>query len=114
MTAALQGKVFADKGHLSQSLLIRLWQCSLQWVTSIRRNRKSYPMPLLDKLFLRKRFIIETLFDKFKSNMGLEHVQPRSPINALVHVLSYLVAYSLAHQKVNRAISLSPTLWRAS
>ena len=60
-------------------------------------------MPLLDKLFLRKRFIIKTLFNKLKSNMGLEHAQPCSPINTLIQVLSYLVAYSLTHPKVNRS-----------
>ena len=30
-------------------------------------------MPIPNKVLLRKRFIIETLFDKLKSGMGLEH-----------------------------------------
>ena len=88
MTAALQGKVFADKGYLSKALLERLWQRGLHLITSIRRNMKNYPMPLLDKLLLRKRFIIETLFNKLESGMGLEHIRHRSPINALVHIVS--------------------------
>ena len=36
-------------------------------------------MLLLDKLLLRKRFIIETLFNKLKSGMGLEHT--RTPVS---------------------------------
>ena len=80
LTAALQGKVFADKGYLSKTLLERLWQRGLHLVTSIRRNMKNYLMPLLDKLLLRKRFIIETLFNKLKSGMGLEHTRHRSPL----------------------------------
>ncbi|SAY40014.1 transposase [Candidatus Synechococcus spongiarum] len=96
LTAALQGKVFADKGYLSKSLLLRLWQRGFHLVTSVRRNMKNYLMPLLDKLLLRKRFIIETLFDKLKSHMGLEHTRHRSPINALVHIISCLAAYTLA------------------
>ena len=100
MTAALQGKIFADKGYVSKWLLERLWQRGLHLVTSIRRNMKNYLIPLLDKVLLRKRFIIETLFDKLKSSMGLEHTRHRSPVNALVHILSCLAAYTLAQPKV--------------
>ena len=100
MTAALQGKIFADKGYLSQSLLERLWQRGLHLVTGIRRNMKNYLMPMLDKILLRKQFIIETLFDKFKSSLDLEHTRHRSPINALVHILSCLATYILAQPKV--------------
>lgn len=32
-------------------------------------------MPLLDTVLLRKRFIIETLFEVLKSSMGLEHTR---------------------------------------
>ena len=39
-------------GYLSKALLERLWQRGLHLVTSIRRNMKNYPMPLLDKLLL--------------------------------------------------------------
>ena len=53
-----------------------LWQRGLHLVTSIRRNMKNYLMPLLDKLLLRKRFIIETLFNKLKSGMGTAHQTP--------------------------------------
>ena len=101
MSAALQGKVFADEGYLSKSLLLRLWQRGLHLVTGIRRNMKNYLMPMLDKLLLRKRFIIETLFDKLKSHMGLEHTRRRSPMNALVHIISCLAATTLAQPKVN-------------
>ena len=100
MTAALQGKIFADKGYVSKSLLERLWQRGLHLITSIRRNMKNYLMPMLDKVLLRKRFIIETLFDKLKSSMSLEHTRHRSPVNALVHILSCLAAYTLAQPKV--------------
>ena len=99
--ALLHGKMFADKGYLSKSLLERLWQRGLHLMTGIRRNMKNYLMPLMDKVLLRKRFVIETLFDKLKSSMGLEHTRHRSPVNALVHILSFLAAYTLAQPKVN-------------
>ena len=52
-------------------------------------------------MLLRKRCIIETLFEVLKSGMGLEHSRHRWPINALVHILSCLAAYALAQPKVN-------------
>ena len=65
---------------------------------------KNHLMPLLEKVLLRKRFIIESLFDKIKSSMGVEHSRQRSPINALVHalvhILSSMAAYTLAQPKV--------------
>jgi hypothetical protein len=41
-----------------------------------------------------KRFLIETVLDTLKSEMGLEHSRHRSPVNAMVHVLSGLAAYA--------------------
>src|SRR4051794_25499865 len=55
---------------------------------------ENYLMPLADKIMLRKRFVIETVLDTLKSEMGLEHSRHRSPVNAMVHVLSCLVAYA--------------------
>ena len=60
---------------------------------------KNYLMPPLDKILLRKRFIIETLFNKLKSGMGLEHTRHRSLIDALVHTVSCLAVYTLDQPK---------------
>ena len=51
-------------------------------------------MPLADKLLLRERFLIETVLDTLRSEMGLEHSRHRSVTNAMIHVLSCLVAYA--------------------
>ena len=101
MTRELEGKVLADKGYISKELFAKLWRRGLHLITGIRRNMKNYLMLLIDKLLLRKRFIIETLFDRMKSQMGLEHTRHRSPINAFVHVLSCLAAYALGKTKVS-------------
>ncbi len=100
MVDGLEGKLLADKGYISKDLFARLWKKGLHLITGIRRNMKNHLMPILDKLLLRKRFIIETLFDKLKSEMGLEHTRHRSPTNAFVHVLSCLVAYMLGKTKI--------------
>jgi len=94
VTRHLAGKLYADKGYIGHELFKRLWRRGLHLITSIRRNMRNHLMPLADKLMLRQRFLIETVLDTLKSEMGLEHSRHRSPVNAMVHVLSCLVAYA--------------------
>jgi IS5 family transposase len=94
ITKRLTGKLYADKGYLGKELFKQLWQRGLHVITGIRRNMKNYLLPIADKIMLRKRFLIETVLDTLKSEMGLEHSRHRSPVNAMVHVLSCLAAYA--------------------
>lgn len=94
ITKNLVGKVYADKGYIGKELFKKLWQRGLHLITGIRRNMKNYLMPMADKIMLRRRFIIETVLDTLKSSMGLEHSRHRSPVNAMVHLLSCLAAYA--------------------
>jgi hypothetical protein len=94
ITKNLTGKVFADKGYIGAALFQRLWRRGLHLITGIRRNMKNYLMPMADKIMLRRRFIIETILDTLKSEMGLEHSRHRAPVNAMVHILSCLTAYA--------------------
>ena len=94
MTKHLAGKLYADKGYIGTELFKALWQRGLHLITGIRRNMKNYLMPMADKITLRKRFVIETVLDTLKSEMGLEHSRHRSVANAMVHVLSCLIAYA--------------------
>ena len=94
ITRHLVGKLYADKGYIGQDLFKTLWQRGLHLITGIRRNMRNYLMPLADKIMLRKRFVIETVLDTLKSEMGLEHSRHRSPVNTMAHVLSCLVAYA--------------------
>jgi IS5 family transposase len=101
----LAGKIYADKGYIGHEMFKRLWQRGLHLMTGIRRNMKNYLMPMTDKIMLRKRFVIETILSILKGEMGLEHSRHRSVMNAMVHVLSCLVAYAFRPNKP--AISLN-------
>ena len=90
----LSGKLYADKGYISRPLFNKLWQRGLHLITGIRRNMRNHLMPLAEKLMLRKRFVIETVLDILKCDMGLQHSRHRSVMNAMVHILSCLVAYA--------------------
>jgi IS5 family transposase len=99
LTKGLKGKIFADKGYISKKMFTTLYNRGLKLITGIRKNMKNYLMELIDKILLRKRFLVETVFDNFKSQMGLEHTRHRSVTNACVHILSCLAAYQLKTRK---------------
>ena len=94
ITRHLAGKLYADKIYIGRELFNKLWQRGRHLITGIQRNMRNFLIPLADKLVLRKRFVIETVLDILKCEMGLEHSRHRSVINAMVHILSCLVAYA--------------------
>lgn len=78
----LFGKVFADKGYVSQKLAKQLLESvGIQLITKLKRNMKNRFMSLSDRLLLRKRSIIETIIDQFKNISQIEHSRHRSPVN---------------------------------
>lgn len=89
----LQGKCYADKAYIGKKLFAKLWKNGLHLVVGIRSNMKNYLMPFIDKMLLRKRYLIETVFGILKTDMNLEHSRHRSPINALINIMACLVAY---------------------
>jgi len=88
------GKLFGDKGYISQTLFEQLWQRGLHLVTKIKKTMKNRLMPLLDKILLRKRAIIESVNDHLKNIAQIEHSRHRSPLNFMVNLIARLVAYS--------------------
>ena len=93
MARGLIRKHFADKGYISNTLFDQHRKSGLQLITGIRKTMKNHLLPWLDIILMRKRFIIETQLDTLKSSIGLEHSRHRSPLNAFVHIFSYIVAY---------------------
>src|SRR3954467_163789 len=101
----LTGKLYADKGYIGQDLFKTLWQRGMHFITGIRRNMRNDLMPMADKIMLRKRFVIETVLDTLKSEIGLEHSRHRSPVNPMGHVLSCLLAYAFRPGKPSISLS---------
>lgn len=104
LTRDLTGTMYADKGYIKQNLFVDLYERGLKMVHGIKKNMPNKLMILKEKLMLRKRNLIETVFDYLKNKMNLERTRHRSPINAFVHILSTLVAYSF---KINKP-SINP------
>ncbi|RYE12575.1 MAG: IS982 family transposase [Rickettsiales bacterium] len=95
----LKGKCYGDKGYISRDMFMRLYQKGLAIITAIRKDMKNCLMPLLDKLLLRKRFIIETVFGYIKEQFNLKPNKHRSPVNFFVSLLAALIAYQLKPSK---------------
>lgn len=90
----LFGKIFADKGYISQALSSQLLKTfDIQLITKLRSNMKNRMMLLSDRLLLRKRAIIESVIDQLKNISQIEHSRHRSVFNFLVNVLCGLIAY---------------------
>jgi hypothetical protein len=99
LTRSLRGSIYADKGYISQNLFLQLFNQGLKLVTGITKNMKNRLMLMMDKILLRKRSAIETVFSILKSRMNLEHTRHRSPTNFLINVLSCLAAYCFRSKK---------------
>jgi hypothetical protein len=92
----LFGKLFGDKGYISNPLAQSLRQLfDLQLITKLRSNMKNQLMLLSDRILLRRRAIIETIIDQLKNISQIEHSRHRSVPNFFVNVLCGLIAYCL-------------------
>jgi hypothetical protein len=64
----LFGRLFGDKGYISQPLAERLFlDHGLRLITKLRKNMRNVLMDLSAKLLLRKRALIETIHDQLKN-----------------------------------------------
>ena len=110
----LFGKLFADKGYVSQPLFRQLLETfGLQLITKLKSNMKNRLIPLADKLLLRKRAIIETVLDQLKNISQIEHTRHRSVNNFVVNVLGGLIAYCHQPKKPSLHLDALPSLMPA-
>jgi len=94
----LFGKLFGDKGYTSQPLQELLRQTvGVFLITKLKSNSKNrLPMTWIDRVFLRKRAIVESVIDQLKNISQIEHSRHRSVSNFMVNMICGLIAY--AHQ----------------
>jgi hypothetical protein len=96
---AVFGKLFADKGYISEKLAEILFVNDIHLITNIRNNMKNSLMTLHDKITLRKRSVIETVNDELKNICQLEHSRHRSFTNFIVNMIAGLIAYDFLPKK---------------
>jgi len=94
LARGLFGKLFGDRGYISQALQEVLSQQNIQLITKIKKNMKNRLLSVFDQLLLRKRALIETINDQLKNICQIEHTRHRSTANFLVNVVAALIAYT--------------------
>jgi len=95
----LYGKLFADKGYISQKLFDFIFEDGIQLVTGLRVNMQNKLMPFHDRMMLRKRYIIETINDMLKNKAQIVHTRHRSLSNFIMNLISALGAYCFFDNK---------------
>jgi hypothetical protein len=95
----LSGKLFGDRGYISQELFERLYRQGVQLITGLRENMKNKLMEMRGKVLLRKRAVIESANGFLKNICQVEHSRRRGIVNFLVNILAALSAYSFLPHK---------------
>ena len=93
------GKIFADKGYISKDLFENLFVDGIHLITKIKKNMKNSLMLMSDKIYLRKRAIIETVNDQLKNICQIEHTRHRCFENFIGNMVSGLIAYNFLPKK---------------
>lgn len=110
MVKGLFGKLFGDKGYVSQPLFERLFDEQVQLVTKLKTKMKNRLTSIFDKLMLRKRAIIESVMDQLKNISQIEHTRHRSVANCFVNLLAGLIAYTYREKKPSLNIRVKEQL----
>jgi transposase len=95
----LFGQLFADKGYLGKELTETLARQAIQLITPLRKNMKPVPRTDFEKAILRRRALIETVFDELKNLCQIEHTRHRSVGNFVVNLMAGIIAYCLSDNK---------------
>ena len=104
----LFGKLIADRGYISQPLFEQLLETfGIQLITKLKKNMKNRLLPVMDRLLLRKRAIIESVVDQLKNISQIEHTRHRSPINCFTNIIAGLIAY--CHQPKKPSLNIIPS-----
>jgi Transposase DDE domain len=108
LTKGLWGKLYGDKGYMSEPLRVKLREKGIELVTKIKSNMRNKLLPLLDKLMLRKRALIESVYDFLKNTCQIHHTRHRSKNNWFVNLIAGLVAYSFLPKKPTLKFTPAP------
>jgi len=102
----LQGIIAGDKGYIGKQGEEELAKQGLKLITKTRKNMQEKALSILDRLFLAKRGIVETVIDQLKALCQIEHTRHRSPINFISNVLAALAAYTFRPRKPSIKIDI--------
>lgn len=95
----VSGKLYADRGYISQKIRDVLFVDGIHFVYKMRNNMKGGEIPVTDRIMLRKRAVIESVNDELKNICQIEHTRHRSFTNFITNLIAGLLAYSFLPKK---------------
>lgn len=104
IASGLFGTMYADKGYIGKEFVQKMKNKGIDLVTRVRKNMKEVIHSDFDQALLRKRSLVETVFDELKNLCQIEHTRHRSPMNFAVNLMAGIVAYCLQPVKPRIAI----------
>jgi len=93
MVKNLQGKLFGDKGYISEKLCQQLRQKGIQLISGIRKNMKNHLMPLFDKLLLGIRDLLSkqsSIYSNHKCVLSIQDIAHQL-------MLSFILSHAWLH-----------------
>ena len=103
----LQGVAFGDKGYIGKRIFDTLFNKGLKLITRTRKNMKKKPLTAIEKQLLNQRGIIETVINHFKHHFHIWHTRHRSIVNAMLHLMAGIAAYTIEPLKISAIKSLA-------
>lgn len=97
LTEEIFGKLFADRGYISQKLSEKLPESNITSVIGAKKSMKNKLMDLHDRLMLRRHAVNDFL----KNICNTEHSGHRSVTNFLVNLVSALATCSFLPKKTS-------------
>lgn len=99
MVQKVFGKLFGDRGYISQKLAQYLWNDGVELIYKRRKNMKKMNLSDTDKILLRKRAVIESVNDELKNICSIQHTRHRSIQGFLNNAISALIPYQSFDKK---------------
>ena len=104
IASGLFGTMYADKGYIGKEFAQKMKDKGIDVVTRVRKNMKEIMHSEFDQVLLRKRSLVETVFDELKNLCQIEHTRHRSLSNFAVNLMAGIVAYCLSPVKPRIAV----------
>jgi hypothetical protein len=105
MTKEVFGKLFGDRGYISEKLAQFLWNDGVELIYKRRKNMKSMNLSDTDRILLRKRAVIESVNDELKNICSLQHTRHRSLQGFFNNAITALISYQSFDKKPSINIS---------
>jgi len=101
LTKHLEGWLFGDRGYISKKLSLNLKQKGIEMINNVKKNMKKILLTPIKKYLLSKRGFVETIIDKLKNILHIDHSRHRSVVNFQVNVLGALLSYVFKPKKAS-------------